>query len=94
MMPAFSRAMSAERRAGELVVIHPDVGDDRHVGGGHVRGVPAAEQPDLEHHHVDSDVGEPAERRRRQDLEVARSDPDEQLEVGDRRDLLGEARRR
>ena len=50
-----------ERRAGELVVVHADVGDDGNLGVDHVGGVPATEQPDLDDGDVDGDVGEPAE---------------------------------
>ena len=74
MMPAFSRAMCVQRRPGELGVVEPDVGDDRDLRVDHVRGVPAAEHPDLDHHDVDGDVGEPAERGGGDDLEVARPD--------------------
>ena len=79
-----------ERRSGELVVVHADVGDDGHLGVDDVGGVPATEQPDLDDGDVDGDVGEPAQRRRRDGLEVARADPGESLEVGDGGDLLGE----
>ena len=86
--------MSAERRAGELGVVHADVGDDGDLGVDDVGGVPPTEQPDLDHVDVDGDVGEPAERGRGDDLEVARPHAGQDLEVGDGGDLLGEARRR
>ena len=62
----------SERRPGELVVVHADVGDHSHLRLHHVGGVPATEQPDLDDRDVDGDVGEPAHRRRRDRLEVAR----------------------
>jgi hypothetical protein len=51
---------------------------------------PPTEQADLDDGDVDGRVGEPAERRRRARLEVRRAHAGEALEVGDRRDLLGE----
>jgi hypothetical protein len=79
-----------ERRPGELGVVHPDVGDHRHGRVDDVGGVPPTEQPDLDHHHVDGDVGEPPERSRGHDLEVSGAHPDDRFEFGDRRHLLGE----
>ena len=79
-----------ERRPGELGVVHADVGDHGDGRVDDVGGIPPTEQADLDHHHVDGDVGEPAERRGGDDLEVARPAADDALEVGDRRDLLGE----
>ena len=79
-----------QRRAGELVVVHADVGDHGDLGVDDVGGVPAPEQADLDDGDVDGDVGEPAERRRRAGLEVARPDAGQPLEVGDGGDLLGE----
>ena len=72
-----------ERRAGELVVVHADVGDDGDLGVDDVGGVPATEQPDLDHGDVDGDVGEPAQGRRGDRLEVARPHADQTLEIGD-----------
>ena len=60
-----------QRRAGELVVVHADVGDDGDLGVDDVGGVPPPEQADLDDGDVDGDVGEPAERGRRARLEVA-----------------------
>ena len=79
-----------ERRPGELGVIHADVRDDGDRRIDDVGGIPPPEQADLDHHHVDGDVGEPPERGRGQDLEVPRPTPDDALEVGDRRDLFGQ----
>ena len=50
-----------QRRAGVLEVVEPDVGHDRDLAVDDVGGVPPPEQADLDHHHVDGDVGEPAE---------------------------------
>ena len=72
MIPAFSPGDVGQRRPGELVVVHADVGDDGDLRVDHVGRVPAPEQADLDHGDVDGDVGEPAERRRRARLEVAR----------------------
>ena len=82
------------RRTGELVVVHPDVGDHRDLRVDDVRRVPRAEQTDLDDRDVDRLVREPAERRSGDGLEVARADAGDDLEVGDRADLLAEAPRR
>ena len=79
-----------ERRPGELGVVEPDVGDHRNLRVDDVRRVPAAEHPDLDHADVDGDVGEPAERRRGDRLEVRRAHAGDRLDVGDAGDLLGE----
>jgi hypothetical protein len=79
-----------EGRAGELGVVEPDVGDDRHLGLDQVGGVPPAEQTDLDHGHVHGHVGEPAERGGGHRLEVAGPHAGEHLEFGDSTDLFGE----
>ena len=56
--------------AGELVVIHADVGDHRDLGVAHVGGVPPAEHADLDDGNIDGEVGEPTKRCRRGGLEV------------------------
>ena len=63
-------------------------------GVGHVGGVVAAEQPDLDHGDVDRDVGEPPEGGGGEDLEVRRAHPGQLLDRGDRADQLAERRRR
>ena len=94
MMPAFSAGDVGQRRAGELGVVHADVGDDRDLRVDDVGGVPPAEQADLDHGDVDGDVGEPAERGGRDRLEVGRADTDRHFEVGDRRRSARRSRRR
>ena len=82
--------MSPLRRPGELGVVHADVGDDGDLGVDDVGRVPPAEQADLDHRDVDGEVGEPAERRGGDGLEVRRAHAGEHLEIGDGGDLLGE----
>ena len=79
-----------QRRPGELVVVHADVGDHGDLGVDDVGGVPPPEQADLDDGDVDGGVGEPAERGGRARLEVARPDAGQSLEVGDGGDLLGQ----
>ena len=72
-MPAFSRAMSASVGPANSVWSRPTLVTTATCASHHVRGVPATEQPDLDDGDVDRGVGEPAERRRGDDLEVARA---------------------
>jgi hypothetical protein len=70
--------------AGVVDVVQPDVGDDRDAAVRDVGRVPSAEQPDLDHGGVHRQIGEPAERRRREDLEPARR---RAHQVGETRDV-------
>ena len=90
MMPAFSRAMWASVGPANSVWSMPMLVTTATCAVDDVGGVPPPQQPDLDDHHVDGDVGEPPERRRRARLEVARTHAGEALEVGDGGDLLGE----
>ena len=89
-MPAFSRATSARVGPAYSVWSRPDVGDHRDLAVAHVRGVPATQQPDLDDGDVDRGVGERAEGRRGEDLEVRGAHAGQHLEVGRGQDLLGE----
>ncbi len=89
-MPAFSRAMSARVGPAYSVWSSPTLVTTATCPSADVRRVAPAEQPDLDDDDVDGDVGEPAERRRRQDLEVGRLDAGQRLGVGHAADRLGE----
>ncbi len=71
-------------------MVELDVRDDRDLTVSHVRRVPPAEQPDLDHDDVDRHVGEPAVRGGGQDLEVRRFDAGQRLGVGHAPDRLAE----
>ena len=79
-----------QRRAGELEVVHADVGDDGDAGIGDVRRVPSPEQADFEDDDIDGDIGEPAERASGDDVEVARLDAGDERQIDDGGDLLGQ----
>ena len=71
-MPDFSSAMRRRQSPMPVGVVGADVGEHGHPGVAHVGGVVATEQPHLHHGHVDGQLGEPAERRGREQLEVRR----------------------
>ena len=89
-MPAFSRAMSARVGPAYSVWSSPTLVTTATVAVGHVGGVPAPEQPDLDDGDVDGGVGEGPVGGRGEDLEVRRPHAGHDLQVGDGRDLLGE----
>ena len=76
--------------ADEVGVVGPDVRDDGDGAVGDVGGVVAAEHPDLDDGDVDGDLGEPAERGRRRQLEPARLDAGERGQLGELGEHLGE----
>ena len=76
-------------------VVLADVGDHGDVGVDDVGGVVAAEQPDLDHRHVDRVLGEA--QRRPPAVSSSKYDgsmPEQRLEAGQLGDQLGELRRR
>ena len=77
-------------RPRELGVVERDVGDHGHLRVDHVGGIPAAEQTDLDHGDVDREIGEPAQRCRRDRFKMRRQDACEDFQVCDGTDLLGE----
>ena len=90
MMPAFSSAIARRQSPCAVGVVAPDVGDHGDVGLDDVGGVVAAEQPDLDDRHVDGLVGEPRERRRGEQVEVAGPIGEQRLDRRDLGDDLGE----
>ena len=61
MMPGLLHGDLVPRRSDDLGVVEGHVGDDGDGAVGHVGGVPTPAHADLEHDHVDGDVGEPPE---------------------------------
>ena len=89
-MPAFSCAIAVRQSPTRSVWSWPMVVSTATGGVGHVGGVVATEQPDLDHGHVDRDLGEPGERRGGAQLEVGRRHAGQHLELGDLRQHRGE----
>ena len=77
-------------RPDHLGVVEGDVGDDGDDPVGHVRAVPAAAEPDLDHGRVGGHVREPTERGRGEDVEVRRRRRQHRLHQRHRLDDLGQ----
>ena len=91
MMPAFSVAIATRQPGPPSVWSRPTLVTTATCAVGHVGGVVAAEQADLDDGDVDREVGEPAEGGGGEDLEVATGrTPGQVLDRGDRADLLAE----
>ena len=85
-MPTFSVGDRLAPGAHAVGVVVAHVGEHGDGGVDHVGGVVATEHADLDHGHVDRDVGEPGEGGGGEDLEVAGGDPGDLLDGGHRAD--------